>query len=303
MDKNQKLLSDDQLIFLAKQNIIDYNKNIAKELTYKQIADWTKQNDQILINLKKEPILCGDYINPVQVINEEYSKLQKICEEKTQRKLKTIPTLLFIDDKIMAHASYNFFLPTIALNLNKFQYLTYPESDTSKESLIHELTHAIHLQNNKELLNNTLNQLPDPNNSKNNKQSYNLKESFPEGFALYIGGFSKKIHTEVIRLTKQIKHLETKSNKKSDLVVIRYIKNELNHPYYFGSFIFEEIKRLKGNKSAIDHAFKYSGFTPEDMQTDYEKFCKEKNKKPVPYLQLIKNYKEKLSDINLKTTN
>ena len=68
-------------------------KSIAKELTYEQIADWTKQNNQILINLKKGLIKCKNCKNPVKAINKEYSKLQKICEKKNKKPIPYLQTL------------------------------------------------------------------------------------------------------------------------------------------------------------------------------------------------------------------
>ena len=187
----------------------------------------------------------------------------------------------------------------ITLTLKKDKSLLSPETKTFKESTTHELTHGIHFQNNEKLsfyhksLNSTY------NNSNNDEAQSDIRKAFSEGFANHITGDDSYInHKGFLDLIKRLDNLNPSDNNYYKR--LNNLSKYLDNPYTFGSLIFNEIKRLKGEKFVIDYAFKKSGFTPEDMQEDYNTICREQNKKPIPYLDKLTQIQKALSTHSAK---
>lgn len=254
--------------------------------TLRDIVDLEKQSNRILQNQKQ-----------VKAIYDEYSNLQKICEEKTQKELKIIPQLLFIENKGESRAQYWYpfdSLLFITLNIEKSKDFLSPKTKTFEESVRHELTHAIQFQNNKELLfyRKGLNSAYSTTNTK--EELYDIRKAFSEGFATHIAGKSYTKHTKALNSIKQSEHL-------SPFSVDNYLKTLnklsicLDDPYTFGSFIFQELEKLKGRQFVLRYAFKKSGFAPIDMQKDYNKICREQNKEPIQYIHTLIQIQKALS--------
>ena len=148
-----------------------------------------KQSNNNLKNLSKKHI---------QAIYNEYSNLQTICEEKIQKKLKIIPQLIFINDRENPPAEIRPGFNNqkfIILNLEKYKSFILPKSKFFKEAIIHELSHAIHFQNNYHL--------SQYYNGIKCCTRYNLKIAFSEGFATHIAGRSYTMHTKALDSIKQ----------------------------------------------------------------------------------------------------
>lgn len=212
----------------------------------------------------------------IDLIFKIYHAYLKETETIIDRKLKKTPKLYYSFSLVNNNniAEYCNKENIILLN-SKLSNNLKPHTQTFKETILHETSHAIHFQNNKKYFIYQKNLF--------NKINNDIRLSFSEGFANFISGEAYDEYNLIKTKLKDLDSLQIKSN----LNIVKNCLNFFNDPYTFGSFIFVNIEKLKGRQYAIDYAFKESGFRPKDMQKDYKELCVEKGVKPIPLYQKI----------------
>ncbi len=213
----------------------------------------------------------------IDLIFKIYHAYLKETETITGRKLKKTPKLYYSFSLVNNNniAEYCNKENIILLN-SKLSNNLKPHTQTFKETILHETSHAIHFQNNNNFAKYFI--------SSKHKKSTDLRCSFHEGFANLISGEAYDRYNSIQTKLNDLDSLQIKSNLDNNT---KSCLNFLNNSYNFGSFIFTKIAELKGRQYAIDYAFKESGFRPKDMQKDYEELCVEKGEKPIPLYQKI----------------